>query len=269
MRKDGTRFWANAVLQTVYDEQGILIGFAKITRDITERVAAQDALLESERHFRILVEGVVDYAIYMLDPSGVVINWNTGAERLKGYTADEIVGQHFSKFYTKEERATGMPVRVLETAAREGRFEAEGWRVRKDGSRFWASVVVDAIRNKSGVLEGFAKVTRDITGRRAAQDALRESERQFRLLVSGVTDYALYMLDPNGIVTSWNAGARAHQGVRGRRTSLASISRAFTPSGTVQRACPHARYTPRPRRGASRQRAGGSAWTGQCSGQAS
>jgi PAS domain S-box-containing protein len=228
LRKDGNRFWANAILQTVHDEQGALIGFAKITRDMTERVAAQNALVESERRFRLLVEGVVDYAIYMLDPSGMVSNWNTGAERLKGYTPDEIVGQHFSKFYTKEDRAAGLPIRILDTAAREGRYESEGWRVRKDGSRFWASVVVDAIRNKSGTLEGFAKVTRDITERRAAQDALRESERQFRLLVSGVTDYAIYMLDPNGIVSSWNAAAQRIKGYSAEEIIGRHFSRFYT-----------------------------------------
>jgi PAS domain S-box-containing protein len=212
VRKDGSRFWANAIAQPVRDENGNLIGFAKITRDITEREAAQSALLESERRFRMLVEGVVDYAICMLDPSGVVTNWNAGAERLKGYTAEEILGQHFSRFYTKEDRAAGLPAIVLATAAREGRYDAEGWRVRKDGSRFWASVVVDAIRNETGALEGFTKVTRDITERRAAQQALSESERQFRMLVEGVIDYALFMLDPNGIVISWNAGAQRIKG---------------------------------------------------------
>ena len=212
LRKDGSRFWANAIAQPVRDENGLLVGFAKITRDITERVQAQNAILETERRFRILVDGVVDYAIYMLDPSGIITNWNAGAQRLKGYSTEEIIGQHFSKFYSKEDRASGLPIRVLEGAAREGRYEAEGWRVRKDGSRFWASVIVDAIRSENGQLLGFAKVTRDITERRAALDALRESERQFRLLVGGVTDYAIYMLDPNGIVVSWNAGAQRIKG---------------------------------------------------------
>ncbi len=213
VRKDGSRFWCNATVHRIFDESGELVGFAKITRDITERMEAQEALRNSERRFRMLVEGVIDYALYMLDPSGVVVNWNPGAERLKGYTAEEIVGQHFSRFYAREDRAAGMPGRVLETAARDGRFEGEGWRLRKDGSRFWALVVVDAIRNaETGTLEGFVKVTRDITERRSAQEALRESERQFRLLVDGVTDYALYMLDPNGIVTSWNAGAERIKG---------------------------------------------------------
>ncbi|MEJ8572385.1 PAS domain S-box protein [Microbaculum marinum] len=228
VRKDGTHFWSNAILQRVLDEKGQLIGYAKITRDITERMAADRALRESERRFRVLVEGVVDYALYMLDPSGIVINWNTGAERLKGYTVDEIVGHHFSKFYPKEDRARGIPARVLETAIREGRYEGEGWRVRKDGSRFWASVVVDAIRNEAGELEGFAKITRDITERRAAQEALRESERQFRLLVQGVTDYALYMIDPNGIVTSWNSGAERIKGYAADEIIGQHFSRFYT-----------------------------------------
>jgi PAS domain S-box-containing protein len=228
VRKDGTRFWANAIIQTVRDERGKLIGFAKITRDITERVEAQNALRESERRFRLLAEGVVDYAIYMLDPSGVVMNWNAGAERLKGYAADEIVGQHFSRFYSKEDRASCLPGRVLAIAEREGRYETEGWRLRKDGSRFWASIVVDVIRDPSGKLEGFAKVTRDITERRAALEALQESERQFRLLVAGVTDYAIYMLDLNGIVTSWNAGAQRIKGYAADEIIGQHFSRFYT-----------------------------------------
>jgi PAS domain S-box-containing protein len=193
-----------------------------------QRTAPQNAILESELRFLILVEGVVDYAICMLDPSGIVTNWNAGAERLKGYSAAEIVGQHFSKFYTKEDRAAGLPARVLETAAREGRFETEGWRIRKDGSRFWASVVMDAIRNESGTLEGFAKVTRDITERRAAQDALRDSERQFRLLIGGVKDYALFMLDPNGVIISWNTGAQGIKGYTGDEIIGQHFSRFYT-----------------------------------------
>jgi PAS domain S-box-containing protein len=228
VRKDGSRFWADAITQPVRDEHGAIIGFAEITRDIAERDAAQNALIESERHFRMLVEGVLDYAIYMLDPSGVVTTWNAGAERLKGYTPEEILGQHFSRFYTKEERAAGVPAIMLATAAREGRYEDEGWRVRKDGSRFWASVVVDAIRDEAGELQGFAKVTRDITERRAAQEALYESERQFRLLIEGVTDYALYVLDPNGIITTWNAGAARIKGYAAEEIIGQHFSRFYT-----------------------------------------
>ena len=228
VRKDGSRFWANAVVEPIRDGQGRLIGFAKVTRDITERMAAQEALRESERRFRLLVEGVVDYAIYMLDPAGIITNWNAGAERMKGYRPDEIIGQHFSRFYGKEDRAAGLPARVLETARREGRYEAEAWRFRKDGSRFWASVTLDAIRDESGELLGFAKITRDITERRAAQEALRESERQLRLLVRGVTDYALYMLDPNGVVTSWNAGGERLKGYTADEIVGQHFSRFYT-----------------------------------------
>jgi PAS domain S-box-containing protein len=156
---------------------GRLIGFAKITRDMTEQRAAQLAALETERRFRLLVEGVTDYAIYMLDPDGHVTNWNAGAERIKGYTAREIVGQHFSRFYVPEDRDADVPTRALETARREGRYEAEGWRVRKDGTHFWASVVVDAIRDDDGGLIGFAKITRDLTERREAQLQLDQSQQ--------------------------------------------------------------------------------------------
>jgi PAS domain S-box-containing protein len=178
VRADGTRFWALAVLDAVRDEEGKLIGFAKVTRDMTERRLEQARLLESERRFRHLVQSVVDYAIFQLDKDGTVATWNPGAERIKGYTADEIIGQHFSRFYTEEDLATGLPARALATAAREGRFEAEGWRVRKDGSRFWASVVIDPVRDDAGELVGFAKVTRDITERMETQRILRETQEQ-------------------------------------------------------------------------------------------
>jgi PAS domain S-box-containing protein len=168
-------------------------------------------LFESERRFRLLVEGVVDYAIYMLDPQGIVTNWNAGAGRIKGYAADEVIGRHFGMFYLPEDRENGAPARSLETAREKGKFEAEGWRLRKDGTRFFASVVIDAIYEE-GELIGFAKITRDFTERNKAAEALKESERHFRLLVSGVTDYALYMLDPNGIVTNWNAGGQRIKG---------------------------------------------------------
>src|SRR6478752_7734443 len=121
------------------------------------------ASLTQEGRYRLLVEAVTDYAIYLLDPSGIVTTWNPGAQRFKGYKADEIIGQHFSRFYTEEDRKAGVPTRALETAKREGKYEAEGWRLRKDGTRFWASVVIDAIKDERGALVGFAKVTRDMT----------------------------------------------------------------------------------------------------------
>jgi PAS domain S-box-containing protein len=175
VRKDGTLIWVHAVVDPIRDEDGTLLGYAKVTRDVTEKKAAERALYASEQQFRMLVQGVRDYAIYMLDPQGRVTNWNAGAEQIKGYTADEIVGEHFSRFYTEEDRADGEPARALETALREGRYEREAERVRKDGTRFWASVVLDPIRDETGELIGFAKVTRDITEQRRAQDELEEA----------------------------------------------------------------------------------------------
>jgi PAS domain S-box-containing protein len=177
-----------------------------------ERGGRPPASLTDEDRFRLLLDAVTDYAILMLDPTGVVTSWNTGAERFNGYTASEIVGQHFSRFYTDEDRAAGLPQRALDTAAREGRFQNEGWRVRKDGSRFWANVVIDPIRTPAGELLGFAKVTRDLGERRRAVESLKRSEEQFRRLVQGVTDYAIYMLDPEGRVSSWNSGAQRIKG---------------------------------------------------------
>jgi PAS domain S-box-containing protein len=172
VRKDGSRFWAHVIIDPIRDPSGKILGFAKVTRDLSERKAAEEELKRSEERFRLLVQGVTDYAIYMLDPEGKVTNWNVGAERIKGYLADEIVGQHFSRFYTDEDRASGLPQIALETAARVGRFEREGWRVRKDGTLFWANVVVDAIRDEQGNLIGFAKITRDMTEKNEAQRAL-------------------------------------------------------------------------------------------------
>jgi PAS domain S-box-containing protein len=194
-RPDGTRVCFQPYPTPLYDPSGELVGGVNMLVDITERKQAEHALqrlnvaLEqraeerstqlraTEQRFRLLVEGVVDYAIFMLDPNGFVTNWNSGAARIKGYTAEEIIGRHFSQFYTEEDRQNGLPKKVLETARRYGRFEAEGWRVRKDGTKFWASVVIDAIRDDAGELIGFAKVTRDLTERRAAEQQLRQAQK--------------------------------------------------------------------------------------------
>jgi PAS domain S-box-containing protein len=177
VRQDGGRFWANVIIDPIHDPAGNLLGFAIVTRDLTESKAAEEELRASEQRFRLLVQSVTDYAIYMLDPDGRVSSWNPGAERFKGYAADEILGEHFSRFYSDEDREAGIPRLALETARREGRFEAEGWRVRKDGSRFWASVIIDQIRNDQGHLIGFAKVTRDLTEKRLIEEQLRQSQK--------------------------------------------------------------------------------------------
>jgi PAS domain S-box-containing protein len=175
VRKDGTRFWAHVVIDPIRDESGALVGFAKITRDVSDKRKAQEALYRSEQQFRMLVQGVRDYAIYMLDRDGRVSSWNAGAEAIKGYSADEIVGQHFSRFYTEEDRASGVPEHALATAIREGKYENEAWRVRKDGTRFWASVLIDPIYDENGELAGFAKVTRDFTERKRAEEELEQA----------------------------------------------------------------------------------------------
>jgi PAS domain S-box-containing protein len=202
----------------------------------------------SERSFRLLVQGVVDYAICMLDPRGLITTWNAGAERIKGYTASEIIGQHFSEFYTPEDRQAGLPARSLQAARREGKFEADGWRLRKDGTKFLASVVIDPIY-ENGSLVGFAKITRDITERQKAQLDLAESEAKFRMLVSGVTDYALYMLDPVGTVTNWNAGGQRIKGYTADEIVGQNFSRFYTETdraaGRPQRALGIAKTTGR------------------------
>src|ERR1700732_4659954 len=194
-RPDGTRVPFMPYPTPLHDAAGRLIGAVNMLVDLTARKKAEESLRllnetleqrveertrqlrESESRFRLFVEGVTDYAIYMLDTEGVITNWNAGAERIKGYRAEEIIGQHFSRFYSPKDQEDGLPSRALMIAARDGRFEAEGWRIRKDGSRFWANVVIAAVHDDAGVLIGFAKITRDMTERRAVDEQLRQSQK--------------------------------------------------------------------------------------------
>jgi PAS domain S-box-containing protein len=169
VRKDGSRLWANVNITALRDEQGRLLAFSKITRDLTVRKQEEESLRESEERFRLLVDGVQDYAIYMLSPEGKITSWNLGARRIKGYEASEILGKHVSRFYSQDDIALGKPWTELAMAKEHGRAEDEGWRVRKDGSRFWARVVVTALHDSDGALRGFAKVTQDLTQRRHAE----------------------------------------------------------------------------------------------------
>ena len=187
-----------------------------------------DASGSNEGRFRMLIDAITDYAIYMLDPDGTVTSWNPGARRFKGYEESEIIGENFSRFYTEEDRKAGLPAHALEVSEREGKFESEGWRVRKDGSKFWAYVVIDPIRDNAGRLIGFAKITRDLTERRQAEVALRESQEQFRLLVQGVTDYAIFMLSSKGYVSSWNSGAQRIKGYAPEEIIGQHFSRFYT-----------------------------------------
>ncbi|HTV79965.1 MAG TPA: PAS domain S-box protein [Steroidobacteraceae bacterium] len=176
-----------------------------------DETSETEQLRQSEERFRLLVQSVRDYAIFMLDPKGYVLTWNIGVERSYGYSAREIIGEHFSRFYTPEALADGLPERELQGAAAKGSLEDEGWRVRKDGSRFWANVVLTAL-HEDGELVGFAKITRDLTQRRAHEEELRRSEERFRLLVEGVREYAIFMLDANGRIATWNDGAQRIKG---------------------------------------------------------
>src|SRR6185503_19952815 len=234
--------------------EGQLVGAVNMLIDITERKKAEESLRQlnelleqrieartnqmteayerlrqSERRFRLLVGSVVDYAIFMLDEKGFVTNWNAGAERIKGYTSDEIIGQHFSIFYTPEDRATGVPERVLKAARRDGRYEAESWRVRKGGARFWANVVIDAVRGDRGEILGYAKVTRDFTERRKAEQALVESERMARGIINTALD-AFVQWDQRGIVCEWNTQAEAIFGWKREETIGRPIAELLIPA---------------------------------------
>ncbi|HEX5055034.1 MAG TPA: PAS domain S-box protein [Gammaproteobacteria bacterium] len=218
MRSNGTRFRARVSLTPLRDTDDRLQAYLGVTRDLTRRDYA-------EERFRLLVNSVQDYAIFMLDPSGRIMSWNTGAVRLKGWTAEEIIGRHFSTFYTQADIDSGHPAQELNIAANTGRYEEEGWRLRKNGERFWANVVITRLNDADGKLIGFSKVTRDLTERRRNEQALRESEERFRLMVESVKDYAIIMLDPEGHIISWNAGAERIKGWRageiiGRHFSL-------------------------------------------------
>jgi PAS domain S-box-containing protein len=188
VRKDGTTFWANVLITCLRGDDGEVLGFGKVTRDLTARRLAEEQMrATAERlqaanreleQFRRLVLSVRDYAIFMLDPGGHIATWNAGAEHIKGYSAEEVIGRHFSLFYTQDDRDAGHPARELEIAARNGRYDEEGWRVRKDGTTFWAGVLLTAVRDEHGILSGYAKITRDLTERRESEDALRAAHAE-------------------------------------------------------------------------------------------
>jgi PAS domain S-box-containing protein len=172
-RKDGSEFPIEIMLSPLESAEGILVTAA--IRDITERKRVEDALRDSEERFRLMASGVKDYANVMLDPEGFIVSWNEGGERLKGFRAEEIIGQHFSRFYSAEDIRKGLPAMELKQAKETGRFEGEGWRVRKDGSRFLANILITALRDEKGRLRGFGKITRDITERRRAEEHLTKT----------------------------------------------------------------------------------------------
>lgn len=184
VRKNGSVFWANVVITALFNEQNKHIGFSKVTRDLTERKETEENLRQSEERYRALVEQVTDYGIFMLDEKGRITSWNEGAKRIKGYEAREIIGKYFSIFYPEEDILNGKPAYELKVARAEGKYEEEGWRIRKDGGLFWANVVITAVYSSKGILIGFSKVTRDLTERKEAERALRDSYERYRTLAN-------------------------------------------------------------------------------------
>jgi PAS domain S-box-containing protein len=211
-KQDGSQFWGEMLLSTLYDDQKKLVGYSCIIRDISEKKKLDLELRQSEERFRLMVEAVQDYAIFMLDTTGCIVTWNEGAKRIKGYSTDEIVGKHFSTFYTAEDLNNNKPATELKIAIATGKYEEEGWRVRKNGSVFWANVVITALFNEQNKHIGFSKVTRDLTERKYNEETLRQSEERYRSLVEQVTDYGIFMLDEKGRIISWNEGAKKIKG---------------------------------------------------------
>ena len=212
IKKGEARFWGEILLSPVYDEKNTLAGYSCIIRDISEKKQLELELRKNEERYRLMVEGVKDYAIFMLDANGYIQTWNDGAKRIKGYNSNEIIGKHFSIFYRAEDLENKKPERELTIAIKEGRYEEDGWRVKKNGSVFWANVVLTALYSEQNKLIGFSKLTRDLTERKRKEEELQQSEERYRSLVEQVTDYGIFMLDEKGRIASWNEGARRIKG---------------------------------------------------------
>ncbi|HEY5919925.1 MAG TPA: PAS domain S-box protein [Chryseolinea sp.] len=251
IRKDGTRFWGDIAVTAVHNKQGEITGFLKMTRDLTERKKTDDdnsnfveelrqkndALRESEERYHKMVSEVTDYVVISLDTTGRVLDWNKGAERIKGYHADEIVGKNFRLFYTKEDKEKKLPEKLLNEAVEKGSVTHEGWRIKKGGARYWGSVAITALHNERGEIFGFSKVTKDLTEKKIAEDKLanyadellfsneelKKSEERFHKMVSEVKDYAIILLDKNGIIQNWNAGAEFIKGY----TAAEAVGKSF------------------------------------------
>jgi PAS domain S-box-containing protein len=189
-RKDGTRFWGSITITAIHNDNGSVIGFCKVTRDLTDKKIAEDKLRMSEERYHQMIAEVQDYAIILLDPNGIIINWNTGAEQIKGYKASEAIGKRFNIFYTDEDRRNNLPDRLLKEAQERGKAVQEGWRMRKDGSRFWGTIVITALHNKEGHIIGFSKVTRDLTQQKIANDKIIAYTKELEIQNSDLEQFA-------------------------------------------------------------------------------
>lgn len=211
-KKDGSRYWAHTDISAVYNEQNQLEGYTVLIKDISEKKKNELELREKEERYRLMIEGVTEYGIFMLDTEGNIVTWNEGAKRITGYPSYEIIGKNFSVFYIAEDRQSHKPERELEIAIATGKYEEEGWRVRKDGKLFWSGVTITTLYNEDNQFVGFSKVTRDLTERKEEEEKLRQSEERFRELVQQVKDYGIFMLDEKGRIISWNEGAKRING---------------------------------------------------------
>jgi PAS domain S-box-containing protein len=211
-RQDGSRYWSEISFSIIHDRNHEHVGYTCVLRDETEKKLELYELRKREERYRFMVESVKDYAIFMLDTKGNIISWNDGARRIKGYWPNEIIGKHFSTFYTAEDLESKKPERELEIAVATGKYEEEGWRVKKNGQVFWANVVITALFDEQNKHIGFSKVTRDLTEKKEAQEVLRQSEERYRSLVEQVADYGIFMMDEKGRIISWNEGARRING---------------------------------------------------------
>jgi PAS domain S-box-containing protein len=242
IRKSGYRFWGSITITAIHNDAGVVTGYLKVTRDLTEKKIAEDRLnntmeelrlkneelkLEEEKYHKMVSE-VQDYAIILMDVNGKILDWNKGAEQLKGYKANEIIGNNFRLFYAQEDKNTNLPQRLLAEAAKNGTANHEGFRVRKDGTRFWGHVVITALHNDDGRIIGFSKVTKDLTERKAAEDrlaiftqelkqaneALKRSEERYHQMIAEVQDYAILLMTRNGEIQNWNTGAELIKGYK-------------------------------------------------------
>jgi PAS domain S-box-containing protein len=251
IRKDGTRFWGDITVTAVHNTQGSVTGYLKMTRDLTERKKADDnysnfieelrqkndELKRSEERYHKMVSEVTDYVVISLDKTGRVLDWNKGAERIKGYKAEEIIGRNFRLFYTKEDKENKMPEALLKEASERGSVSHEGWRIKKGGGRYWSSIVITALHNERGEIFGFSKVTRDLTEKKIADDKLanfaaelmfsneelKRSEERYHKMVAEVRDYAIILLDKEGVIQNWNEGAEFIKGY----TAAEAVGKSF------------------------------------------
>jgi PAS domain S-box-containing protein len=240
LRKDGSLFWGSITITALHNQYNEVDGFLKITKDLTDRKTAEDKTQElinelsarneqlrsSEERYQHMIDEVEDYAIILLDEEGKILHWNKGAQKIKGYTASEAIGKSFTIFYTTEDKESGLPYQLLEYARQNGRVSHEGWRLKKDQTRFWGTIVITALHNPEGKVIGFTKVTRDLTRRKLAEDQLKRvassleartqeleiSEERYHLMVGEVQDYAIILLSREGLIQNWNRGAEKIKG---------------------------------------------------------